>query len=57
MFSFNIFQRNKMENLEAGTAPLRTQFQQHELLDLPRTLASLENQIQNVAAEMGCQQF
>lgn len=57
MFSFNIFQRNKMENLEAGTAPLRTQFQQHELLDLPRTLASLENQIQNVADEMGSQQF
>ncbi|EGG11550.1 uncharacterized protein MELLADRAFT_102584 [Melampsora larici-populina 98AG31] len=49
--------RNTLALLEAGTAPLRTQEQQHELLDLPRTLTQLENKIQNVANELGSQQF
>ncbi|EGF97747.1 uncharacterized protein MELLADRAFT_114116 [Melampsora larici-populina 98AG31] len=49
--------RDTLDLLEAGTAPLRTQEQQHELLDLPRTLTSLENKIQNVANELGSQQF
>ncbi|EGG12986.1 uncharacterized protein MELLADRAFT_101385 [Melampsora larici-populina 98AG31] len=49
--------RDTLALLEAGTAALRTQEQQHDLLDLPRTLTSLENKIQNVANELGSQQF
>ncbi|KAH9814030.1 hypothetical protein DFH28DRAFT_895296 [Melampsora americana] len=49
--------RTELATLEASTAPLRTQEQQHELLDLPRTLTMLENQIQNLANALGSHQF
>ncbi|EGG03357.1 uncharacterized protein MELLADRAFT_109383 [Melampsora larici-populina 98AG31] len=49
--------RTELANLEASTAPLRTQEQQQELLDLPGTLTSLENQIQNLANALGSHQF
>lgn len=46
-----------MEDLEADTAPLRTQCQRNQLLDLPRTLVDLERQIQEMANQLGSHQF
>lgn len=45
--------RKKMAELDAIHAPIRTQEQRHELIDLPRSLANLEARIQEVAQELG----
>lgn len=42
-----------MADLDAIHAPIRTQEQQHELTNLPLSLANLEAQIQDVAEELG----
>lgn len=49
--------RDALSQLDPETANLRTQGEQHELLNLPRTLANLENKIQTVADQLGSQEF
>lgn len=51
------FLRETLENLEMRRVRRRKRSEQQELLNLPKTLAVLEEKIQDLANELGSQEF
>lgn len=47
----------KLEAFETSNTRMRTQEEQHDLLRLPDTLATLETKIEALRSEMGTQEF